>query len=643
MNPRTRFNLSLIAALHDAIMAASSFVLALFLRLGPEGWTQIENYITLGTPIFTVICLVVFTQMKLYRGLWRYASMQDLIAIGKAVTLSIMLFASVMFFISRLEGMPRSALVINWLLLLVMLGGPRFLYRTAKDRVWKPYLSSDRYLVPLLLIGATPRADSFLRELERDPHAPYRVVGIIDDDPSQEGRSMCGVRIYHDTAIIRYIVQKLDRKGEKPQRIIITGDLPPEKLKALLTAANELGMTLGRLPRLGEFQEGVEERLKLKPIAIEDLLGRPQSTQTNTLMRKFIAGKRILITGAGGSIGGELCRQIADCAPESLIMLDSSEYALYRIDRELADAGHVIMHAALGDVRNRALIDKLFSDYRPHIVFHAAAVKHVPLSETNPLEAISTNVLGTQIVAEACERFKATSMVLISTDKAVNPPNVMGATKRLAERVCQAQAGGLVLADRYSQFVTVRFGNVLGSTGSVVPLFQRQLERGGPITVTHPDMVRYFMTIREAVELVIHAAVLASHNAKQRSALYVLDMGTPMRIVDLARQMIRLSGLTPDQDIRIEYTGLRPGEKLYEELFYPHEEVASTACDGILSAKILPDVSASLAQQLSALERSWQEQNPGEALKILSQLVPEYQGAPSKSVSDKHILGLPQA
>jgi FlaA1/EpsC-like NDP-sugar epimerase len=625
MAPRSRFNLGLVAALHDTVMAASSFALALFLRFGTEAWPVAQEYVVLGTIIFTVICLAVFTKMKLYRGLWRYASLEDLVAIARAVTLSILIFASVMFFISRLEYMPRSVLVINWFLLLVMLGGPRFLYRMAKDKVWMPYIHSDRQLVPLLLIGANPSADMFIRELRRDPGAPYHIVGIVDDDPTQHGRTMCGVRIYGNTSIIPHIVEKLGTYGKRPQRLIVTQELPAPKLQALLADADAMGVTLGRLPRLSDFKEGVEERLKLRTIAIEDLLGRSQSTQGKDAMRDFITGKRILVTGAGGSIGGELCRQIATYAPESLTMFDISEYALYRIDHELAEtAPGVILNSVIGDVRNHALINNIFATYKPHIVFHAAAMKHVPLSEKNPLEAISTNVLGTQVVAEACQRHRTAAMVQISTDKAVNPYNVMGATKRLAERVCQAEASGLMIADHFTQYITVRFGNVLGSTGSVVPLFHRQLERGGPITVTHPDMLRYFMTIREAVELVIHAAMLAGEHPERRSALYVLDMGTPMRIVDLARQMIRLSGLRPDHDIHIEFTGLRPGEKLYEELFYSHEQVMSTSCEGILSAQTLPDPGTNLPQSLETLHRYCQEQKANEALALLRQLVPEY-------------------
>ena len=360
-------------------------------------------------------------------------------------------------------------------------------------------------------------------------------------------------------------------------------------------------------------------------MAIEDLLGRPQTVLDQAGMRALIAGRRVLVTGAGGTIGSELTRQIASYGPAQLALLDNGEYALYTIDQEIKERfGEVPRQAIIGDVRERRRIDEVMTAERPELVFHAAALKHVPMVEANPVEGIITNVLGTRNVAESCRAHGVATMVMISTDKAVNPANVMGATKRLAEGICQSL--DIVEARRAhgTRYVTVRFGNVLGSTGSVVPLFQRQLAAGGPLTVTHPEISRFFMTAREAVELVLQASALASQDNDARGKIFVLDMGDPVKIVDLATQMIRLAGKKPDEDVKIDFIGLRPGEKLHEELFYANEVLMPTKAAGIRLAAPHTIDYAILARSLDELAEHARERHEDRLMALLRTLVPEY-------------------
>ena len=624
-----RFPRQLVAFLHDLVMAATAFLVALFLRLGEEAWVTLEDSLWQPMLLFTAICGLVFLTTGLYRGVWRYASMNDLVAIIKAVSLALAVFLPVTFLITRLDDLPRSWLVISWLVLIFLLGAPRMLYRVFKDQGFRHLLERDRHRrVPVLLIGAGDAAETFIREMARDRNGPFEVLAVVDEKGTRIGRNIHGVKVVGALEDLPEVVARLKRRDRKPQRIILTKPLAREEVDFLLEFAEEKGASVARLPRLTDFSGGIEERLQIRPIAIADLLGRTQTKLDRPAMRNLVEGRRVLVTGAGGSIGAELVRQIAAFGPAQLTLFDSSEFNLYSIDLELSEQHPGLPRLALiGDVRDRDRIDRLIEEASPHLVFHAAALKHVPLIEHNPLEGIHTNVLGTRNVADACRRAGVATMVLISTDKAINPPNVMGATKRLAESYCQAldllrQNGG-----GGTRFVTVRFGNVLGSTGSVVPLFQRQLARGGPLTVTHPEMTRYFMTVREAVELVLQASALGSDSpAVEAGRIYVLDMGEPVRIVDLARQMIRLSGLSPDKDVEIVYTGLRPGEKMHEELFHHKEALIPTAHPGLRQAAPRTADAELLGRSLDDLARLLAEGNQSELLALLHRLVPEYDG-----------------
>lgn len=620
-------NRNMIAACHDALMAGLSFVLALYLRLGDEQFALAENYLVPGTLLFTAVCMGSFFSMRLYRGLWRYASMRDMLSIVKAVSLSILIFAACMFLLNRLDGLPRSVLFINWMLLILMLGAPRFVYRALKDRTlrWRMSLDADLRKIPVLLIGAGDSAEQFIRDVARDTLSPYEVVGITDDDLNQKDRTIRGVRIFGSSDMLPLIVRKLKRKHKEPHKLIIADEsISGERVQQLLAMADELGLPLARLPKLSEFKQGAKDANQLRSIAVEDLLGRPQNILDRDNMRRLVEGKRALITGAGGTIGGELTRQVASYAPSELLLVESSEFNLYQIEREIRAAHPALtLHVLLCDVRDTAHIASIFATHKPQLVFHAAAIKHVPMAEINIEEAILTNVFGSRNIAEACVAHGTEAMVMISTDKAVNPTNVMGASKRLAESYCQAlgteQPGG-------TRFITVRFGNVLGSTGSVVPLFKEQLEKGGPLTVTHPDMTRYFMTVREAVELVLQAAALGAAMDRQEY-IFVLDMGKPVKIVDLARQMIRLAGLQPDVDISIEFTGLRRGEKLFEELFHFSENTAKTSHDSIFLASPRGCDLGELRSQLAHLFTLCESRKAADALSHLKQLVPEFSHA----------------
>ena len=615
-----------IAFLHDITMAVISFPLSIYLRLGDVTFsTETDPYLVPGALLFACVAAPIFWYSRMYRGIWRYASLEDLIAITKAVTLSILVFLPLLFVFTRLEHFPRSALFINWFLLMALLGGPRFIYRIFKDRRLERILErSDHRRVPVLLVGANDAAELFIRQQARDPNATYQVVGVIDDKQGRRvGRTMHGVPVLGGIGDLERVVR--DATDPRPQRIVLTQQrLDGAAVRDLLRRADELGLTLARLPRLADLKSGVEDQLETQPIAIEDLLGRPQAVLDRKAMRALIKDRKVLVTGAGGTIGSELSRQIAGDAPSSITLLDSSEFNLYRIDHEL-EAAHPELSrvTVLGDVRDRTRLDDVISRHRPEIVFHAAALKHVPMVEANPLEGVLTNTIGSRNVAEACRSAGVRLMVQISTDKAVNPSSVMGATKRLAESYCQA----LDLAARDgggTRFVTVRFGNVLGSTGSVVPLFRQQIANGGPVTVTDPDVTRYFMSVREAIELVLQASVIGHADKAACGQIFQLDMGEPVRIVDLAHQMIRLAGLRPGEDIEIQFTGLRPGEKLREELLHDAESVVPTSHPNLRLANPRTVDLLLLRRALDELEDVATARRRDAALTIIQRLVPEY-------------------
>ncbi len=613
----------LIAFGHDIVMAGLSFILAMYLRVGATDYRLQPELLVEGAIAMTLLGAIVFWVSGLYRGVWRYASIDDLMAITRAATITLLAFLVVMFAWSRMDDVPRSVPFINWFVLMALLGGPRFVYRSWKDRrIGLPRLSASAK-VPILLIGASDGADQFLRGLRQNTDAPYTVVGILSEQPERVGRTIRGVDVIGTVGDLETVFADLKARGLAPQRLVLTKEeITGAPVRDLLERAAGLGLTLARVPRATDFRHAEGDRIEIKSVAIEDLLGRPQTPLERGAMRAFISNKRVAVTGAGGSIGSELVRQIAAFGPAQLGLIENNEYALYTIDRELAETcPDLPRRAMLADVRDRERIEAALRDLGAEIVFHAAALKHVPLVESNPAEGVRTNVLGTMNVADACANAGVSAMVQVSTDKAINPTSVMGATKRAAEMYCQA----LDLAGASScHYVTVRFGNVLGSTGSVVPLFQRQLEHGGPLTVTHPDMTRYFMTIGEAVELVLEASAVGSTGEVTDGRIFVLDMGEPVKIVDLARQMIRLSGQVPDKDVMIAFTGTRPGEKLFEEVFHDGETTVETNHAGLLLAAPRVVAIDELKQQIAPLLAAAEQGDDKKVRALLHELVPEY-------------------
>ena len=625
---------ALLAFVHDVLMAALSVVVSLYLRLGGD-IVDYEPRLTITYILgFTVIAASVFLLTGLYRGIWRYASLPDLFNIARAVTLTVAVFLPVMFVITRLEALPRSTLLIDWFVLIALLGAPRLAYRLFKDRGLDHILERAKHpSVPVLLISAKDGADTFIREMTRDPRAVYRVVGVLADTPSRVGREIYRVPVLGTIDALEDVVERLDRRGRRPQKLIVTAqNFTGAQVRGLLERADALAIPLARLPRLTDFRRNLDDAERaVEPIALEDLLGRPQAVLDRDGMAQLITGRRVLVTGAGGTIGAELARQIAAFAPGRLVLLDNGEFALYAIDAELRERfPELAPLPLLRDVREREQVEEVVVAERPEIVFHAAALKHLPMVEANPIEGVLTNIIGSRNVAEAARAFGASLVVMISTDKAVNPTSVLGASKRLAESFCQAidlyEARRRAPYRQGTRYVTVRFGNVLGSPGSVVPLFARQLAAGGPLTVTHPDVSRFFMTVREAVELVLQASALspASETTEARGKIIVLDMGEPVKIADLAHQMIRLAGLRADRDIKIAFIGLRPGEKLHEELFHSAEPLMPTANPAIRLAAPRAADYAMLVRSIDELEEYARLRREDRVLGLLERLVPEY-------------------
>jgi O-antigen biosynthesis protein WbqV len=629
----------LVAYAHDIFMAGLSFALALYLRLGDDITFYRPDPMIQAGIIFVAISAVVFWLSGLYRGVWRYASINDLMAITRAVTITVFTFLLVMFLWTRFLNLPRSIIIIDWFVLMALLGGPRFLYRLAKDRRFDLVRDNGNgRKIDVLLVGAGDGAELFIRALRRSEDSNYRAVGIVSDRPDRIGMQIHGIEVIGAAEDLAGAVKKLRAGGTRPQRLVLTrDDMDGAQVRSLLDQADQLGMTMARLPSLTDFKSGVSDKVEVKPVAVEDLLGRPQTSLDRGAMAGLIEGKRVLVTGAGGSIGSELVRQVCDFKPTEIGLLDNSELALYTIDQETALGWPEInRQSVIADVRDRDRIAQVFGRFRPDLVFHAAALKHVPLVEENIVEGATTNVAGTINVADTCVETGVSAMVLISTDKAVNPTSIMGATKRIAESYCQALDLKRGDGDG-TRFVTVRFGNVLGSTGSVVPLFQKQLVEGGPLSVTHPDMTRYFMTVREAVELVLQASALGQGGqGRQGGKIFVLDMGEPIRIMDLAEQMIRLAGFKPGKDIKIDVTGIRPGEKLFEEVFHGAEPPVATECPGVLLAAPRAGNLDDLSPALDDLARACREDEEERVIAIIQKLVPEYhveEGVGAKAAS----------
>jgi FlaA1/EpsC-like NDP-sugar epimerase len=632
----TRFQLALVA---DLVAAALSLPASLVLT-DPLLIASAPLGVVMGAGLgFAAVALLPLLLLKVPRQSWRYFGMPDAIRIAVAATIASAAYAGLSLAAGGWHPLSPMAPAVQAIVLSLLWIFPRATWRSLRARAGgEPVEAASE---PVLLAGAGDGADLFLRALGRDQRAPFEVVGLLTVDPKSVGQLIHGRPILGTIEEAPDVLARLRREGRLPRAVVVTSPaVDGLTLSQLLDVSDREGVAVKRLPRLTALDPAarrandrggaVDRRLDLRPIAIEDLLNRPPVDLDREAMARLVAGKRVLVTGAGGTIGGELARQISGFGPEFLTLLDVSEYAAYEIDLAIGESHPTLPRKTLlADIRDRDRIGRAIADARPHLVFHAAALKHVPLVEDNPLEGIATNAVGTRNVADACRANDVEVMVLISTDKAVNPASVMGATKRLAEMYCQGldlKRGGA--SGSRTRFVTVRFGNVLGSTGSVVPLFRRQLERGGPLTVTHPDMQRYFMTVAEAVSLVLAASALAHENGlpppAESGGIVVLDMGKPVRIVDLARQMVRLAGLRPEVDIEIRFSGLRPGEKLEEELFHGREPHVPAGRPGLLVAAPRTADQVFVARALDDLAAACRAGYTAAALAQLGVLVPEF-------------------
>lgn len=605
----------LAALAHDLLMTPLAWFGAQWLRFNfdaiPTPFLQAAQQLL---PLVLLVHAACYVRFGLYRGVWRFASMPDLVRIFKAVAAGSLICWALVALAAQIGllppvPVPRSSFVLSGLLLLLFLGAPRFVYRWIKDHGLY-YRPGQR----VLIVGAGDAGVSLLRELQRERDGEYEPVGFADDKDNRQGRELHGVPVLGRTQEVAAIVaaHAID------VIFVALPSLGGERMARVLRLCEATGRPVRVVPRLDELLSGRAQIRELREVSLEDLLGREEVRLDWETIGRRVAGRTVLVSGGGGSIGSELCRQIARLGPARLLIVDAGEFNLYRIELELRrDHPDLALHVYLLDVTDATGVGQIFVTHRPELVFHAAAYKHVPLLEDQPSTAVGNNVFGTLTLAQAADRHAAEAFVLISTDKAVNPTNVMGASKRLAEMYCQNLA-----ARSRTHFITVRFGNVLGSAGSVVPLFREQIARGGPVTVTHPEIERYFMTIPEAAQLILQAAAVG-----RGGEIFVLDMGAPIRIVTLAEQMIQLSGKRPHQDIRIEFTGLRPGEKLYEELFHEREQLQPTVYPKLLLAQRRTLDWGAFNRALEALRVDCRDRRDADVLAAMQVLVPEYRAS----------------
>ena len=597
----------LAVVLHDMAMVWVAWTAVSMLRWSLE--VNPRAIALFGPEVWLVLAAqgVIFWWTGLYKGLWRFASLPDLWNIVKAAVLGALAIAITLFLYNRLETVPRTVLTVYPIVLAVLLGVPRLTYRYWKDS--RLDFSARAPSQRVLILGAGKAGEALVRDLRRENR--YAPVGFLDDNTSLRGSRV------HSVPVLGTLEQlpQLARETAAEMLVIAMPAATKAQMRRVVDLCESCNLPFRTVPRLEDVVAGRSSFNELKEVAIEDLLGRDPVQLDWTAIRTQLAGQRVLVTGGGGSIGSELCRQVARLGAESLTVLDVSEYNLYAIEQELrGDFPDLIFNAALGDCGDAATCEHVFATARPGIVFHAAAYKHVPLLQGQVREAFRNNVLGTQVVAEAADRFGAGSFVMISTDKAVNPTSIMGACKRVAELFCQNFS-----SQSRTRFITVRFGNVLDSAGSVVPRFREQIRAGGPVTVTHPEITRYFMTIPEACQLILQAAVLGNGGE-----IFALDMGEPVRIRDLAEQMIRLAGKSSEGEIPIVYTGLRPGEKLFEELFHPQENYSDTQHAKIFLAQPRSMAWSLLMAQLRQASVAVRDYDEDTLKRVLDQLLPEF-------------------
>jgi FlaA1/EpsC-like NDP-sugar epimerase len=557
---------NLLAMMHDATMSCLCFYISLALRfetIDLNALPQLKNFYT----YLLIICISQFTMFKfsgLYRGIWRYSSSHDLIRLIKGVTFATLFSFICLFLFFRLEGIPRSTIIMDWSLLILTLGGGRLAYRLLRDKRNNSTAAKING-IKTMIVGAGPAGEQILRDIKRHPELGISIIGFIEDDPYAQGKLLHGVPVMGGTDNI----EKYLHSRQVKQLLITLPSTDGLKINTIVESCRNINIKIKILPDITDVLKGNISINQLRDLELEDLIGRKQIHLDQASIMKMLEGKKVLVTGAGGSIGSELVNQILKYNPAKIVLVDISEYNLFMLQKDLEQrfplfdsALYIIM-----DVRDLDALDNLFKVHTPEVILHTAAYKHVPLMEENPEQALKTNIQGTDNVAKCAAKYQVEKFVLVSTDKAVNPTNVMGATKRAAELICQIHQ----LCAPQTVFTTVRFGNVVGSSGSVIPLFQKQIKSGGPITITHPKIERFFMSIPEASQLILQASLMG-----KGGEIFVLDMGKPIKIVTIAKKLIALSNMKEGTDIEIKFVGLRPGEKLYEEVLFDDEKSLPT-------------------------------------------------------------------
>jgi FlaA1/EpsC-like NDP-sugar epimerase len=602
-----------------AVSIVTSYLFRFEFSLSPIYIQQIKTVLLWIIPLK----IIIFLFSGIYRGMWRYTSIRDFWLLARACLLSTLLILAIILYISGFQGYSRAIFIIDGVFTFLLIGGKlmairSYFARYADLQIKEEFFPKVNYK-KVLIIGAGAAGEKILREILENNQLHYRVIGFIDDDPLKEGRSIHGVPVLGNLKIVTSVLEREEVK----EILIAIPSANGDQIRNIVETCKDCNVSYKILPGMGELIDGRVSIKILRDISYEDLLGRSPVQLDTTGIRGYLAGKTVLITGCGGSIGSELCRQVIKYQPGYLILLDASEMNLFNIQMELQNERYFDKcEAILGQVQNTNLMEDIFKKYKPQVVFHAAAYKHVPMLEKNPWEAVSNNIIGSRVSLEMSIKYHVERFVLVSTDKAVRPTNVMGASKRVTELIMQSLQG------KGTRLMAVRFGNVIGSSGSVIPIFRRQIEKGGPVTVTHPEVNRYFMTIPESTQLILQAAAMG-----KGGEVFILKMGTPVRIADMARDLIRLSGKEPDVDVKIIYTGLRDGEKLYEELITVGENILPTGHGEIMvlrsnshdnEANYLSAIRAKLENDIDELIKYSLLHDTKTIKKKFKEIVPEY-------------------
>jgi FlaA1/EpsC-like NDP-sugar epimerase len=604
---------ALIVFFHLMVVVTSlllAFALRFDLQIPQKYWLDILEML----PVVVVIKLLVFRAMGLSDGWWRYVSIPDMLQILRANLVASVGFVLYAAFLRYMDSLPRSVIILDFLMCFMIMIGVRVLTRIIREQRG---LRSKKYhdnKKSVLIVGSGTVAQSIEREMRENPKMFKGVLGFIDRDPERKDRVFNGVPVIGTLADL----EKICRRNTIDLIIVAESSVPSKELREIVSFCKEHQIESKILPAIGDIISGQVSLQHCRDVRLEDLLGRPPIRLNIEEINHYLHGKRVLVTGAAGSIGSEICRQVAQFEPEALVLFENAETPLFHLENELREKfPQILLIPSLSDIRDMTRVSQVFMAQRPQVVFHAAAYKHVPMSEVNPFEVIKNNVFGTKKIVDAAIDIGAEHFVLISTDKAVNPTNIMGASKRVAEIYVQC-----LPRNSRTKATTVRFGNVLGSHGSVIPIFREQILKGGPVTVTHPEITRFFMTIPEAVQLVLQAGCMGNG-----SEIFLLDMGEPVKIIRLAEEMIRLSGRRPYEDIEISFTGLRPGEKLYEELLIDGEGIKPTKHEKIRILEATNTTCGYVEKETDQLLEATRSGNPEILINILKQIVPEFRSS----------------